>query len=94
MSATAYRFDAGHRIRLQVSGGAHPRYARNTGTAEPVATATRLVAADIRILHDADAPCALSLPVADTHSPPEPPAQARNTPQISPGYPNPGAAGR
>lgn len=94
MSATAYRFDAGHRIRLQVSGGAHPRYARNTGTAEPVATATRLVAADIRILHDADAPCALSLPVADTHSPPERPAQARNTPQISPGYPNPGAAGR
>ena len=43
MSSTAYQFSAGHRIRLQVSGGAHPRYARNTGTADPQATATRLV---------------------------------------------------
>jgi predicted acyl esterase len=62
MSSTAYQFSAGHRIRLQVSGGAHPRYARNTGTADPQATATRLVPADIQILHHADAPCALWLP--------------------------------
>jgi uncharacterized protein len=65
MSSTAYRFSAGHRIRLQVSGGAHPRYARNTGTAEPLATATRLVPADIQIRHDPDAPCTLALPGAD-----------------------------
>ncbi|MEW2402028.1 CocE/NonD family hydrolase [Streptomyces sp. NPDC046862] len=32
MSATAHRFAAGHRIRWQISGGAHPRYARNPGT--------------------------------------------------------------
>ncbi|MEV5955939.1 CocE/NonD family hydrolase [Streptomyces sp. NPDC051987] len=32
MSATAHRFLAGHRIRWQISGGAHPRYARGTGT--------------------------------------------------------------
>ena len=31
---TAHRFAAGHRIRLQVSSGAHPRYARNPGTDE------------------------------------------------------------
>jgi hypothetical protein len=43
MSATAHRFGAGHRLRLQISGGAHPRFARNTGTGEPPATATRLV---------------------------------------------------
>lgn len=61
MSSTAYRFSAGHRIRLQVSGGAHPRYARNTGTGEPQATATRLVPADIQVLHDAGAPCVLTL---------------------------------
>lgn len=65
MSSTAYQFSAGHRIRLQISGGAHPRYARNTGTADPQATATRLVPADIQILHHADAPCALWLPVPD-----------------------------
>ncbi|WP_067826509.1 CocE/NonD family hydrolase [Actinomadura kijaniata] len=28
MSSTAYRFAAGHRVRLQISGGAHPRFAR------------------------------------------------------------------
>ncbi|MFK3983379.1 CocE/NonD family hydrolase [Micromonospora sp. NPDC050397] len=49
MSATAYRFRPGHRVRLQVSGGAHPRFARNTGSGEPAATATRLVATDVTI---------------------------------------------
>jgi putative CocE/NonD family hydrolase len=65
MSSAAYRFGAGHRIRLQVSGGAHPRYARNTGTTDPQATATRLVPADIQLLHDPEVPCTLSLPVAN-----------------------------
>ena len=89
MSSTAYRFSAGHRIRLQVSGGAHPRYARNTGTGEPVATATRLVPTDIQILHDADVPCALSLPVADTRprSAPPPQPSARQGAQHTPDPP-------
>ncbi len=34
MSSTAHRFDVGHRIRWQLSGGAHPRFARHPGTAE------------------------------------------------------------
>ena len=51
MSATAHRFGAGHRLRVQVSGGAHPRFMRNTGTGEPPATATRLVPVDISIGH-------------------------------------------
>jgi uncharacterized protein len=29
---------AGHRLCLLLSGGAHPRYARNMGTGEPLAT--------------------------------------------------------
>ncbi|MGC1281363.1 MAG: CocE/NonD family hydrolase, partial [Streptosporangiaceae bacterium] len=49
MSATAHRFGAGHRLRVQVSGGAHPRFMRNTGTGEPLATATRLVPVEIEI---------------------------------------------
>jgi hypothetical protein len=54
MSSAAHRFGAGHRVRLQLSGGAHPRFARNTGTGEPIATATAasLVAVDIEISHD------------------------------------------
>src|SRR6266487_3330357 len=38
---TAYRVRAGHRIRVQVSGGAFPRFARNFGTPEPFGVATR-----------------------------------------------------
>ncbi len=63
MSATAHRFGAGHRLRLQISGGAHPRFARNTGSGEPPATATRLVAVDLQILHETADPCVLLLPV-------------------------------
>jgi putative CocE/NonD family hydrolase len=62
MSATAHRFAAGHRLRLQISGGAHPRFARNTGTGEPLATATRLVPVDIEIGHGPGQPGLLSLP--------------------------------
>jgi uncharacterized protein len=60
MSSTAHRFAPGHRIRLQVSGGAHPRFARNTGTADQLPTATRLVPVDIELSHAA---ATLSLPV-------------------------------
>jgi uncharacterized protein len=66
MSDTAYQFASGHRLRLQVSGGAHPRFARNTGTGEPLATATRLVPTDIVIYHDLARPSALLLPVMHT----------------------------
>ncbi|WP_037881393.1 CocE/NonD family hydrolase [Streptomyces sp. NRRL S-378] len=58
MSSTAHRFPVGHRIRWQISGGAHPRYARNPGTGESPVDAT--VFTPVRItLH---APSALILP--------------------------------
>jgi len=60
---TAYRFKAGHRIRVQVSGGAHPRFARNPGTGEPLGTATRLVTATHEVFHDPERPSAVILPV-------------------------------
>ena len=62
MSSTAYQFASGHRLRLQVSGGAFPRFARNTGTGEPLATATRLVPTDVVVYHDQGRPSALLLP--------------------------------
>ncbi|WP_437112467.1 CocE/NonD family hydrolase [Streptomyces syringium] len=58
MSSTAYRFAAGHRIRLQISGGAHPRYARNPGTGEPAADAIGFVPVHITLHTDS----ALDLP--------------------------------
>ena len=60
-----HRFAAGHRIRLQVSSGAHPRYARNPGTGEGPATATTLRAVDVELLHGARHPSALVLPRAE-----------------------------
>jgi uncharacterized protein len=60
---TAYRFAAGHRIRVQVASGSFPRYARNPGAGEPRASATRLVAADQSVYHDPERPSAINLPV-------------------------------
>jgi len=40
---TAHVFRPGHRVRLQISGGAHPRFLRNYGTGEPAGYATHLV---------------------------------------------------
>ena len=51
---TAYRVKAGHRLRLQVSGGAFPRYPRNFGTAEPFGTATGGHRCDFEIFADAE----------------------------------------
>jgi len=60
---TAYRFRRGHRIRLQVSSGAHPRWVRNTGSGEPIATATTLRVADQEVYHDPVHPSAIILPI-------------------------------
>ncbi|HEY1511543.1 MAG TPA: CocE/NonD family hydrolase [Solirubrobacteraceae bacterium] len=57
----AHRFAAGRRIRLQVSSGAHPRYARNPGTGEDPNVATELVAVELEVLRDAEHPSALML---------------------------------
>jgi putative CocE/NonD family hydrolase len=57
-----HRFAAGHRIRLQISSGAHPRYARNPGTGEDPMTATVLEPVDVELLRDAAHPSHLILP--------------------------------
>lgn len=60
---TAYRFAAGHRLRLQVSGGAHPLYARNTCSGEPLGSARTIVVAHNAVHHDPGHPSALLLPL-------------------------------
>ncbi|MEE8373868.1 MAG: CocE/NonD family hydrolase [Dehalococcoidia bacterium] len=65
MWATAYRFGRGHRLRLQVSSGAHPRWSRNLGTGEPIATGTRMNVAEQAVYHDEAHPSALVLPMTD-----------------------------
>jgi len=63
MWPTAHRFKRGHRIRVQVSSGAFPRYARNPGTGEPHATVTTLRAADQEVHHTPEHASAVILPV-------------------------------
>lgn len=63
MWATAKRFSRGHSIRLQVSSGAHPRWSRNLGTGEPLATGTTMTVADQAVYHDDAHPSALVLPI-------------------------------
>jgi putative CocE/NonD family hydrolase len=65
MSSAAHQFAAGHRLRLQVSGGAFPRFARNPGTGEPRATATHLIPADIVVYHHATRASAVMLPARE-----------------------------
>jgi uncharacterized protein len=60
-----HRFAAGHRIRLQVSSGAHPRYGRNPGTGEDPVTATTLRPVDIEIVHGPEHPSVLVAPDDD-----------------------------
>ena len=60
---TAHRFKRGHRIRVQVSSGAHPRWASNPGTGEPLGTATRMLVQHQSVFHDPTHLSAIVLPV-------------------------------
>ncbi len=58
----AHSFGRGHRLRLQIAGGAHPRFARNPGTGQVEAPARDLVPTSYQI---GPAASALLLPVTD-----------------------------
>ena len=61
----AHVFRRGHRIRAQVSSGAHPRFVRNLGGGDPLATAVTMHVADQEVWHDPDHPSAIVLPIRD-----------------------------
>ncbi len=63
LSPVAYQFKVGHRLRLQVSSGAHPRIARNLGTGEDEMSSIKMVTAYQTIFHDEKRPSVLTLPV-------------------------------
>jgi putative CocE/NonD family hydrolase len=66
LDPTAHRFAPGHRIRVQVAGAAFPRFMRNLGTGELIATGTRTAPVTIELLHRPDAASAVLLPVVPT----------------------------
>jgi putative CocE/NonD family hydrolase len=67
LTPTAYRFRAGHRVRVQVSGGGFPNYIRNHQTGEPVADAVDTVPGRTQILHGREFPSRITLPVFSVH---------------------------
>jgi putative CocE/NonD family hydrolase len=64
LTDVSHVFRAGHRIRLQIAGGAHPRFARNLGTDADPLTGTRTAPVTHQVQHGARYPSALTLPVA------------------------------
>jgi putative CocE/NonD family hydrolase len=60
---TSNVFKTGHRIRLEVSSSNFPRFDRNPNSGKPFGTDTELLAANQTILHEAEHPSQLVLPV-------------------------------
>ena len=61
LASTALRFDAGHRVRLEVSSSNFPRFDANPNTGGDNASATELRPAVQQVLHDASHPSMLRL---------------------------------
>ncbi|KNC54659.1 X-Pro dipeptidyl-peptidase domain-containing protein, partial [Thecamonas trahens ATCC 50062] len=62
LGAVGYTFCRGHRIRLQVCSGAHPRLMRNLGYDDPLVSAERMVVQQQRVYHRG---ASLALPVVN-----------------------------
>lgn len=60
---TSQVFLPGHRIRLEVSSSAFPKYDRNLNTGEDIGTGTAMVQAENRVWHDPEHPSRLVLPL-------------------------------
>jgi uncharacterized protein len=60
---TSQVFKTGHRIGLEISSSAFPKFARNLNTGAPLGTTSEMAVAEQRIYHDADHPSALILPI-------------------------------
>ena len=59
----------GHRLRLQITSSAFPKYARNPNTGYPLATETRMQVAEQHVRHDAHYPSRLILPIIPAEGP-------------------------
>ncbi|HXX77053.1 MAG TPA: CocE/NonD family hydrolase C-terminal non-catalytic domain-containing protein [Ktedonobacteraceae bacterium] len=60
---TCQLFKVGHRIGLEISSSAFPKYDRNLNTGAPLGITTEMAIAEQRIFHDEEYPSALILPL-------------------------------
>jgi putative CocE/NonD family hydrolase len=70
LTDVSHVFRAGHRIRLQLSGGAHPRFSRNLGTDDDLIHGIRTAPVTHHVQHGTAAGSALVLPVAGPRAEP------------------------
>jgi putative CocE/NonD family hydrolase len=63
MWSTSHVFFPGHRVRLEISSSAFPKYDRNLNTGGPIGTGTEMVVASNSVFHDAAHPSQLVLPL-------------------------------
>jgi putative CocE/NonD family hydrolase len=61
--ATSNVFRQGHKLRVEISSSNFPRFDRNLNTGQSAASSSIFVPATNAILHDAEHPSALILPV-------------------------------
>jgi putative CocE/NonD family hydrolase len=59
------RFGIGHRIRVEIASASFPQFDRNMNTGERFGVETSGVPANQRILHDADHPSQVVLPIVE-----------------------------
>lgn len=64
LTDVAHTFLVGHRIRVQISGGAHPRYSRHPGVPGNPAEAVDTATVTQSVHHAPDHPSTLTLPVS------------------------------
>jgi putative CocE/NonD family hydrolase len=60
---TSHVFLKGHRIRIEITSSAFPKYDRNLNTASPLGQSTEMVVAEQTVHHDQTYPSAIVLPI-------------------------------
>lgn len=63
LGQTAYRFEPGQRVRVQVTSSAFPHFVRNMNTGKALADDTEATVAEQTVLHDPEHPSRVVLPV-------------------------------
>ncbi len=60
---TSQVFKVGHRIGLEISSSAFPKYDRNLNTGAPLGKTTEIAVSEQHIYHDEEHPSAVVLPI-------------------------------
>jgi putative CocE/NonD family hydrolase len=66
LGPVAHRFDAKHRVRLQITSSGFPYFDRNMNTGNPIGSDAKGPVAEVTVFHDAKRPTSVELPVVSS----------------------------